>query len=463
MLEAVEFNLDLIKRYDQSGPRYTSYPTAVAFTDQFSTIDYVDAARHSNDDPIPAPLSLYLHIPFCNTACFYCGCNKIATKNYDMARSYLEWLFREMALQGELYDHDRVVEQLHWGGGTPTFLNIEDMTAVMTETRRHFNLLDADERDFSIEIDPRSIRPEQIANLGELGFNRYSLGVQDVHEEVQRAINRIQPVSQTEAVLKACREAGARSVNMDLIYGLPLQSAKRFAATLDVVLEMSPDRISVFNYAHLPHIFMPQRRINAEDLPVAEEKLEILQMTIETLTAAGYVYIGMDHFAKPDDELVQAQAAGRLHRNFQGYSTHGGCDLIGLGVSSISQVSDVYSQNVKDLEGYQQQLQLGRLPVMRGIRLNADDHIRRRLIQHLTCDFFVDIPFFERRNRLDFAEYFAWELQELRRMEADGLVEMTPQHIRVLPRGRLLVRNVCMVFDVNLRNASTSQRFSKVI
>ena len=463
MLEAVEFNADLIKRYDQTGPRYTSYPTAVSFTDDFTEQDYKQAIRHSNEDPIPAPLSLYFHIPFCNTVCFYCGCNKIVTKNYSRATEYLTWLYKEIALQAALFDHDRIVEQLHWGGGTPTFLQRDEMQDLMAETRRHFNCQEDDSRDFSIEIDPRSISPDDIHFLGGLGFNRYSLGVQDVDIEVQQAVNRIQPVEETRAILNACRDAGGRSINIDLIYGLPLQTTERFAKTLDIVIDMAPDRLSVFNYAHMPHLFKPQRRINVEDLPPAEEKLEILQMAIEKLSAAGYVYIGMDHFALPDDELVQAQARGELHRNFQGYSTHGNCDLIGLGVSSIGKVCDVYSQNVKDVESYKQHLENGKLPVLRGLRLTEDDIIRRSLIQHLTCDFALDIPAFEKRNRLDFADYFAWELNALAAMEKDDLLEISPTSIKVKSKGRLLIRNICMPFDVNLRTGKNAQSFSRVI
>lgn len=463
MLEEVEFNADLIKRYDQTGPRYTSYPTAVSFKESFTEQDYKQAVIHSNEDPIPAPLSLYFHIPFCNTVCFYCGCNKIVTKNYSRANDYLQSLFKEIALQAKLFDEDRQVEQLHWGGGTPTFLKADEMRALMAETRRHFACQEDDTRDFSIEIDPRSISPNDIQLLAELGFNRYSLGVQDVDIEVQKAVNRIQPVDETRAILEACRNAGGRSINIDLIYGLPLQTTERFANTLDVVIEMAPDRLSVFNYAHLPHLFKPQRRINVEELPPAEEKLDILQMAIEKLTTAGYVYIGMDHFALPDDELVQAQIRGELHRNFQGYSTHGNCDLIGLGVSSIGKVCDTYSQNVKDVESYKHHLDNGNLPVLRGLKLTEDDMIRRSLIQHLTCDFGVDIPAFEKRNRIDFTDYFAWELNALAAMEEDGLLEINPKRIKVRAKGRLLIRNICMPFDVSLRNKKSEQKFSRVI
>ena len=463
MLEAVEFNKELIERYNQSGPRYTSYPTAVSFTEEFTADDYRRAAARSNEDFIPTPLSLYFHIPFCNTVCFYCGCNKIATKNYSRATDYLKLLFREIALQSDLFDSDRKVEQLHWGGGTPTFLKQAEMQSLMDETRRHFNFSDDPSRDFSIEIDPRGISPEDIFFLSELGFNRYSLGVQDVDINVQKAVNRIQPVEETQAILEACRKAGGRSINVDLIYGLPLQTAKGFTRTLDTVIDMAPDRLSVFNYAHLPHLFKPQRRINAEELPPAEEKLEILQQAIEKLTEAGYIYIGMDHFARPDDELVQAQDRGELHRNFQGYSTHGNCDLIGMGVSSIGKVSDAYSQNVKDMDSYGKSLGNNQLPVLRGLRMTADDAIRYHLIQRLTCDFLVDIPKFEKRNKINFRQYFNTELKDLAVMEKDGLLNISTDTIRINPKGRLLIRNICMPFDTSLRSAKKSQQFSKVI
>ncbi|MEE9494686.1 MAG: oxygen-independent coproporphyrinogen III oxidase [Gammaproteobacteria bacterium] len=463
MQNIIEFDEELIRRYDLSGPRYTSYPTAVSFSDAFGEKEYLNTAQHSNEDPIPVPLSLYFHIPFCKAICFYCGCNKIATKNYAMATDYLSLLYREIAMQASIYDHDRVVEQLHWGGGTPTFLNTADMQQLMAETRKHFNLLDDDSGDYSIEIDPRSVSPEKISLLRELGFNRFSLGVQDINEAVQIAVNRVQPIEETVAIVDACRKVGARSINLDLIYGLPFQSMKSFSRTLDVVIELLPDRLSVFNYAHLPEIFKPQRRINEADLPSSDVKLEILNMVINKLTEAGYVYIGMDHFARPDDELVIAQNEGTLHRNFQGYSTHGDCDIVAMGVSSISKVGNVYSQNVKDLESYTRLIIAGHFPVMKGIQLNRDDEIRRELIQWLTCEFMLDIPEFELLTEVVFQDYFADELLALQGMVDDGLVTVSADKIQILPRGRLLVRNICMIFDVSLQRGGKKGRFSKVI
>ena len=457
------FDEALIRRYDASGPRYTSYPTAVSFTDSFGEADYRRAAAESNSFPVPAPLSLYFHIPFCDTICFYCACNKIATKNHSMVGDYLDRLEREIAMQAALYDGDRMVEQLHWGGGTPTFLNHDEMSRLMDATRRHFRLRDDDGGDYSIEIDPRSVSTESIRHLRSLGFNRFSLGVQDVNPVVQRAVNRIQPIEMTREIVQACYDAGARSVNLDLIYGLPMQTIESFEQTVEAVLELSPDRLSVFNYAHLPERFKPQRRINEADLPSGADKLEILKRTIRRLTDAGYVYIGMDHFAKPDDELVRAQQEGHLHRNFQGYTTRGDCDLVAMGVSSISKVHDVYSQNSKDLESYYRALDAGQLPVIKGIRLTEDDILRRDVISRLICNFVLDMADVEQEYGIDFRDYFAGELKALEPMAADGLVEVGDALIRILPRGRMLVRNVCMTFDAHLQKARAEARFSKVI
>lgn len=461
-MSTVQFDAELIRRYDTAGPRYTSYPTAVAFGD-FTEDDYKAHAYLSNEDPIPLPLSLYFHIPFCDTACFYCACNKIATKDRTLSVKYLSYLFREIAMQSQLYDRDRMVEQLHWGGGTPTFLNHEEMRALMAETRKYFSLYDNDEGEYSIEIDPRSVTPATIGVLREIGFNRFSLGVQDVAEDVQRAVNRIQPIEQTRSIIESCRQQGARSISVDLIYGLPFQTVDSFRQTLDTIIELSPDRLSIFNYAHLPHLFKPQRRIKDADLPSADTKLQIVQLAVEHLTSAGYEYIGMDHFAKPDDELAIAQRQGTLHRNFQGYTTHADCDLIGLGVSSISSVAECYSQNVKTLDAYYAALDAGQFPVVRGIALTDDDVLRREVIQQLTCHFQLDFGQIERDFNLAFIDYFAQELDSLQPMAIDGLLQFTSQGLSVMPRGRFLIRNICMVFDVYLRKQSGQQRFSKVI
>jgi oxygen-independent coproporphyrinogen-3 oxidase len=461
-MSSVWFDAQLIRRYDKAGPRYTSYPTAVAFT-PFTADEYKAHAYLSNEDPIPLPLSLYFHIPFCDTICFYCACNKIATKDRSLSERYLRYLFKEIEMQAALYDPDRQVEQLHWGGGTPTFLNHEEMRALMAKTRQHFRLYDNDEGDYSIEIDPRSVTAETIQVLREIGFNRFSLGVQDVNERVQIAVNRVQPIEQTQAVIEACRQYGAKSISVDLIYGLPFQTVDSFRETLDTILELSPDRLSIFNYAHLPHLFKPQRRINENDLPSADTKLQIMQLAVEHLTAQGYVYIGMDHFAKPDDELALAQANGTLHRNFQGYTTHADCDLIAMGVSSISSVAESYSQNAKTLDEYYAALDKDQFPVIRGITLNEDDVIRREVIQQLACHFQLSFAEIETQFNLNFADYFAQELSELAAMAQDGLLGLDAEGLVVTPRGRFLIRNICMVFDVSLRAANTQTRFSKVI
>lgn len=461
-MSIVEFDAALIRRYDKAGPRYTSYPTAVAFK-AFTAAEYQAQATKSNHTTPLLPLSLYFHIPFCDTVCFYCACNKIATKDRSLSDKYLTYLFREIEMQAALYDRSRVVEQLHWGGGTPTFLNHDEMRSLMAKTREHFILLTTEERDYSIEIDPRSVTVETINVLRETGFNRFSLGVQDVDEKVQVAVNRIQPIEQTRAVIEACRAVGAKSISVDLIYGLPFQTVEGFQTTLDTIIELAPDRISVFNYAHMPHLFKPQRRINEADLPSAETKLQIMKLAVEHLTQAGYEYIGMDHFAKPNDELAQAQANGTLHRNFQGYTTHADCDLVAMGVSSISSVANSYSQNAKTLDEYYAAIDAGQFPVIKGLVMTEDDVIRRHIIQELTCQFALDFAEVERLFNLHFAEYFAQELADLQPMAEDELLALSTSGITVTPRGRFLIRNICMVFDKHLREQTTQQRFSRVI
>jgi len=461
MDQSLVFDLDLINKYDYSGPRYTSYPTAPQFHDGFGEAEYRAAAEKSS--AAGQPLSLYFHIPFCDTICFYCACNKIATKDRGLNAPYLERLYKEIAMQGELFENSGRVEQLHWGGGTPTFLSHEQMAELMRVTGEHFQLADDDTGEYSIEIDPREASAETIRILRDVGFNRMSLGVQDFEEKVQKAVNRIQSEEQTFNVLQAARDNGFRSVSIDLIYGLPFQSVESFTRTLDRVIDVGPDRLSVFNYAHLPHVFKPQRRINEEDLPSAPEKLEILQMTIEHLQAAGYVYIGMDHFARPDDELAVAQREGTLYRNFQGYSTHSECDLVAMGVTSISMVGSTYSQNMRDLEGYYQRIDAGALPVFRGFELNHDDQVRRDVITRLICNFVLDFSALEKAWGIDFQDYFGQDLAKLEGMAEDGLLEIDAEGIRVLPRGRLLIRNICMAFDAYLPPASQQKNFSRVI
>ncbi len=465
----IEFDLEMIENYDTAGPRYTSYPTAVAFDPSFTEVEYRKHAALSNSLQQKTPLSLYFHIPFCDTVCFYCACNKIATKDYSKADTYLEYLYREIDMQAKLFDSDRVVEQLHWGGGTPTFLNHQQIRDLMTYTRKSFNLLDVSDNDaheqgeYSIEIDPRSVSEETIKVLREVGFNRYSLGVQDINDEVQKAVNRIQPFAQTQAIIEACRKNKAKSISIDLIYGLPLQTVDSFAETLESIIEISPDRISLFNYAHMPHLFKPQRRINEAQLPKAEDKLSILQYSIKRLVEAGYNYIGMDHFAKPTDELSIAQTQGQLHRNFQGYTTHAECDLVAMGVSAISSIYNSYSQNEKELEKYYQRIDHGELPIIRGVSMNDDDCVRHAVIQQLSCHFSLNFKQIEEQFDIKFHQYFESELTELIQFEEDGLLIKETDGIEVTPRGRLLIRNICMVFDVYLKEQINQQRFSKVI
>lgn len=466
MDQSLIFDEELIKRYDKAGPRYTSYPTAVQFHEGINLDSYRTFCEKSNEESRqllqPKPLSLYFHIPFCDTVCFYCGCNKVVTKDRSKAAPYLERVYKEIAMQSALFDDNRIVDQLHWGGGTPTFISHAEMRELMAETRKHFTLHDDDSGEYSIELDPREVDRSSIELLRELGFNRISMGLQDFDPRVQKAVNRIQSEEETLAVLEAARDNNFKSISLDLIYGLPLQNTESFSTTLDKVIDASPDRLSIFNYAHLPEMFKPQRRINVDELPSPAEKLEILKVSFEKLAAAGYVYIGMDHFAKPDDELATAQRERTLYRNFQGYSTHADCDLVAIGVTSIGQVANSYTQNEKSMDDYYAAIDAGKLPIFRGVELSADDILRREVITQLICHFELNFKEVEAQYNIQFPEYFAHELEALQQMQIDGLIEMTDSSITVAPKGRLLIRNVCMVFDYYLRQ-SKEQRFSKVI
>jgi oxygen-independent coproporphyrinogen III oxidase len=451
----------LIRKYDQAGPRYTSYPTADRFVEAYGAAQHESWLRARNIGGRSQPLSLYVHIPFCSNICYYCACNKVITKDHGRSAKYVKYLKREMDLIGRLMETPRRIEQLHWGGGTPTFLSDAEMIELMTITRDHFDL--DPKGEYSLEIDPRSVTPATFETLGKLGFNRVSIGVQDFDPAVQEAIHRVQSEAQTRDAIDAARANGMRSVNVDLIYGLPRQNVIGFNRTLDKVVELSPDRIALYSYAHLPTLFKPQRRILASDMPTPEEKLQLLVLAIRRLTDAGYVYIGMDHFAKPNDELNVARLQGRLHRNFQGYSTRADCDLIALGISAISKIGPAYAQNVKTLDDYYDRLDRGELPIQRGIELNADDLVRRAVIQSLMCHFEVSIESIELAHLIDFRRYFADEMAMLDDFAADGLVTIDGQWISVTPRGRLLVRVIAMAFDRYLRQAQERQRFSKVI
>lgn len=446
----------LISKYDQSGPRYTSYPTANNFSD-FSDQQYRDQVALSNQSA--GPLSLYCHIPFCNTVCFYCACNKIVTKNKAKAEVYLRYLFKEIEAQGELFDKSRPVEQMHFGGGTPTFLSNQQIIALSEKLQSAFSF--ANDGEYSIEIDPRGVDRNTIEALATARFNRISLGIQDFDSDVQRAVNRIQSFEQTSSVISMARANGFKSISVDLIYGLPKQSLDSFKTTLDQIAELRPDRISLFNYAHLPELFKPQRRINILELPKAEEKLAILDYSIEFLLDQGYINIGMDHFALPDDPLAIAQTNGRLYRNFQGYSTHAECDIVGLGLSSIGQVGHSFSQNEKKLENYYQKLDSGSLPIVKGLTSNNDDQLRRAIIMSLICHFKLDFRSIENRFSINFAEYFSGASQTLTEMHTDGLLDLSEHSIIVNDKGKRLIRNICMVFDNYLTSSKTL--FSKTI
>lgn len=460
---SVDFDPALVQRLGKNGPRYTSYPTADRFGDGFAYRDYLHAVASVRTRGGARPLSLYLHIPFCDTVCYYCACNKIVTKNRDKAATYLGYLKREIAMQAALFAGMNDVEQLHFGGGTPTYLSDEQMGELMAHLRRSFRFAPDDAGEYAIEVDPRTVTPQRVHSLRRQGFNRISLGVQDFDPEVQRAVNRVQPESETRAIIDAARGAGFRSISIDLIYGLPKQHLASMAATIDKVIDASPDRISVYHYAHLPHLFKPQRRIREAEMPSSKEKLDMLALCIERLTAAGYVYIGMDHFAKPGDDLAVAQRQGRLHRNFQGYSTHADTDLISCGVSAISAVGATYSQNAKTLDDYYEALDNNELPVVRGIALGMDDLLRRTVIGKLMCQFELSISAIEQAFPIAFGQYFADELVALRQLEYDGLVGIEGDWISVTMRGRLLIRNVCMVFDRYLAAPSAIPRYSRTV
>ncbi|EWH01057.1 oxygen-independent coproporphyrinogen III oxidase [Halomonas sp. BC04] len=461
MQDDLLFNRPLVEKYDRPGPRYTSYPTAPQFHAAFAEDDYRAAAERSNRVAAPKPLSVYVHIPFCKSLCYYCACNKIITHNTDRAAEYLAWLQREVEAQGALFDETRRMTQLHLGGGTPTYLSNAQLGELMAALDEAFHFAPVEEREFSLEVDPRTVTPDQIHELHDLGFNRLSFGVQDFDEDVQKAVNRVQSEEQVVSLVKAARDAGFESISVDLIYGLPLQTVASFDTTLDKIIALRPDRIAAYSYAHLPDLFKAQRLIRPEDMPPPERKLELLELTIRRLTAAGYVYIGMDHFALPEDELSLAKENGTLQRNFQGYSTHADCDMIGLGITSIGKVGDSYSQNVKETAQYQHRLEEGRLPVMRGYRLNDDDRLRRDVINALMCHGRIVFGDIEARHDIVFRDYFADALDQLEEMQADGLLAIRDGEIEVQPAGRLMMRNMAMAFDAYLR--PNEGRFSRTV
>jgi oxygen-independent coproporphyrinogen-3 oxidase len=460
------FDPALLTKYDVSGPRYTSYPTAPHFRADFAEDTWRRHARASNDDPIPRGLSIYVHIPFCSSPCFYCGCNRVVTRDRAKAEAYLQRLAREIEMQSALFDRDRKVTQLHLGGGTPNYLEAHQLRELIGMLRAGFNLATGEEREFSVELDPRHADADLLRELAEIGFNRVSFGVQDFNPVVQEAINRIQPVERTMAVIEAARAEGFRSVSIDLIYGLPKQTVEGFAATLDTVTAIRPDRIAVYSYAHLPETFKAQRQIDAADLPSPATKLSLLGTAVEKLAAAGYRYIGMDHFALPGDELVRAQESHTLQRNFQGYSTQADTDLIGLGVSAIGRVGECYAQNARDLLSYYAAIDAGRLAIAKGYVRTPEDELRADVIQELMCHGEVVFDEMERRHEgLDFRAHFEDALERMAELARDGLVETSSDSVRITPRGRLLMRIVAMAFDEYLNRPREQQvaKFSRVI
>jgi oxygen-independent coproporphyrinogen-3 oxidase len=454
---------ELITKYGLAGPRYTSYPTALQFHEGFDAKAYRRHVQRSNDDLIPLPLSLYVHLPFCQTLCYYCACNKKVTRNESLAVSYLQYLEREIELQGEMFDRDRQVIQLHFGGGTPTYYDDMQLKQIIAKISENFFLSRSESREFSIEIDPRTVDEERIAYLADIGFNRVSMGIQDFDPAVQKAVNRIQDEEKTLNLIAASRASGFNSVSVDLIYGLPLQTAKSFETTIDSVLTARPDRLSVYNYAHLPHLFRSQRMINTDDVPSPEQRLELLASTINKLVDAGYVYIGMDHFALPDDELTIAMENGTLQRNFQGYSTCRATDLVGLGVSAIGKVGNSFVQNQKDIRSWQNFLEEGKLPVWRGIALSGEDRLRREVISAIMCQGNLRFSEIEAEFGIDFNDHFAYELNSLESLQQDGLIEIDELELQVLPEGLLLLRVIAMKFDEYLAQKQIGEAYSKVI
>lgn len=455
------FDTDLIVRYGGRGPRYTSYPTALQFSDSITTEDYRRYAVASNASDVP--LSIYVHIPFCYSLCYYCGCNKIVTHNQTRVDRYLEMLYREIEMQAALFDQSRKVEQLHFGGGTPTYLDSEQLGDLMNHLSKAFSFDESENREFSIEVDPRTVDSDRIKHLAELGFNRLSLGIQDFDRDVQQAVNRIQTPDEVSSLVKSALESGFGSISFDLIYGLPHQTVESFAATLDLAIAMKPDRLAVYNYAHLPQRFKGQRMINDADIPAPEAKLELLHNTIDKLCDAGYVYIGMDHFALPTDELVEARYNGTLQRNFQGYSTHRQCDLISLGVSGIGNIGNLFAQNAITTMEYEALIEDGDLPIRKGIEVDDDDVLRAAVIQALMCYDSLSFDDFSTEHGIDFRSYFATEIKRLHALADDDLIKLDEAGVSITQKGRLLLRSIAMIFDRYIDQSENDNRFSKAI
>ena len=453
----------LLRQYDVSGPRYTSYPTADRFVEAFTATDYEGALsqRRSGAAALALPLSLYVHIPFCESLCYYCACNKIITKHHEKSQEYLRYLSREVDLHTAVLGVGQSVSQLHLGGGSPTFFNDSELRDLMSMLKRNFNLVPGGE--YSIEVDPRTVDVARLDALAEMGFNRISFGVQDFDPAVQKAVHRVQPAEQVFALVQAARERGFESINVDLIYGLPRQSPESFDRTLAQVVALRPDRIALYAYAHLPERFKPQRRIHSAELPTGGDKISMLSRSLAAFMEAGYVYVGMDHFALPDDGLAIAKRQGRLHRNFQGYSTQADCDLIALGVSSIGRIGATYSQNAKTLEEYYDALDNNRFPVVRGLALSRDDLVRRAVVMAIMCQGQVQFESINLAYLVDFESYFSAEMQVLHNLESQGLVVIEPGSVQVTSKGWFFVRAVAMVFDRYLQTDRNRARFSKII
>lgn len=454
--EAIIWDQSLIEKYNYSGPRYTSYPTALEFKETYTETDFEHAAQRY----LSKPLSLYVHIPFCHKLCYFCGCNKIVTRHRHKVTQYLVELEKEIIQRAKLFT-GRTVTQMHWGGGTPTYLNEAEISQLIAMLKQHFHF--SDKAELSIEIDPREIELSVIDHLAKEGFNRISIGIQDFNKDVQRLVNREQDEDFIRDLIARARDCGINSINLDLIYGLPKQTVENFHYTLEKVLELDPDRLSIFNYAHLPSRFAAQRKLESHPMITPKEKLAILQNTIAFLTEKGYQYIGMDHFAKPTDELAVAQRQGLLHRNFQGYTTQGDTDLLGLGVSSISMIGDTYAQNQKELKLYYQSLEEKGHALHKGLTMTRDDCIRRDVIKSLICNFELDCRQIEAQYDIQFNDYFAQDLALLAPFIRDELVTLEPHFIKITPKGRLLIRNICICFDIYYRNIARQQQFSRVI
>lgn len=462
-LLAPQFDAELISRYERNGPRYTSYPTAPQFQPAFDARALRGVIALSNEEPIPRPLSLYVHVPFCQSPCFYCGCSRVITRDIGKADVFLQHVEQEIACVGPLFDRDRQVQQLHLGGGTPNFLDLKRMARLLHGLRQHFNFAPDGQGELGIEVDPRFIDAAYVQGLATLGFNRLSAGIQDFNPAVQQAVNRVQSVPQTRSVLDTARDAGFASISVDLIYGLPRQTLQGFEQTLDEVLQLGPDRIAVYGYAHMPRLFKAQSQIDADELPTPALRLALFGLALERLTANGYLYVGMDHFARAGDSLIQAQRNGTLQRNFQGYSTAADCDIIGLGPTAISRIGDSYSQNIHNLPGYYAATASQGLAVARGLSLSDDDILRREIINTLMCHARLDKSAIAERYGIDFDRYFAQALLRLQALANDELVQLNRSSIDVTPKGRLLLRHVAMCFDAYLGAEPQAKTYSQTI